>query len=443
MIETVFHILGRCSYFVIFLFVAQCIRLLWKRPFPSNAPKFVAGYPLVGALQFVNDREGFCHRSKMASPTGNYSFYLGRDRVVGLSGPQGRRTFFESRDLDLDAGSALFLPWASLALQADIFASDAHPSNLRSVVRTTLLRTQTLESIPATIEAYTTATLDHIAMKGLFDPFRELTWSFTQSAMAAMGIGELASSSELSRRVSDMLGALEGTFTAIDIVVPWPLNPWIVSTLVVLARLSTFMSKVICNRKQQQQPHKDHPGKHGMLHDLIDRGWSTGAILQVVLGAAFGAQGNTPTVTSWTLIGLSTDGHWMAQVRKEVSQVIFRYQDNGESADQVLRSLSMHTWEHEFPLLHACLLESIRLAVLPVVFRKNISTTDVKIGDTGEVIPPGAYATYDFRDGARNPEIYPGPQRWDPGRFLPDRAERLKEAIAFTGFGAGRRKCRK
>ncbi|GLA63796.1 hypothetical protein AtubIFM56815_004142 [Aspergillus tubingensis] len=299
----------------------------------------------------------------MASPTGNYSFYLGRDRVVGLSGPQGRRTFFESRDLDLDAGSALFLPWASLALQADIFASDAHPSNLRSVVRTTLLRTQTLESIPATIEAYTTATLDHIAMKGLFDPFRELTWSFTQSAMAAMGIGELASSSELSRRV--------------------------------------------------------------------------------VLGAAFGAQGNTPTVTSWTLIGLSTDGHWMAQVRKEVSQVIFRYQDNGESADQVLRSLSMHTWEHEFPLLHACLLESIRLAVLPVVFRKNISTTDVKIGDTGEVIPPGAYATYDFRDGARNPDIYPDPQRWDPGRFLPDRAERLKEAIAFTGFGAGRRKCRK
>lgn len=111
-----------------------------------------------------------------------------------------------------------------------------------------------------------------------------------------------------------------------------------------------------------------------------------------MLGASFGARGNTPTVMSWTLIGLSTDGHWMAQVRQEVEQVIFRHQIKGRSADQVLRSLSVHTWEHEFPLLHACLLESMRLALLPVVFRKNISTTDIRIGDTGEVIPPGAYA---------------------------------------------------
>ncbi|OJZ83139.1 hypothetical protein ASPFODRAFT_194566 [Aspergillus luchuensis CBS 106.47] len=378
----------------------------------------------------------------MSSPTGNYSFYLGRDRVVGLSGPQGRKTFFESCDLDLDAGSNWFLPWAGLALQADNLSSDAHPSHLRSVVRTTLLRTQGLGSIPAIIESYTTATLNHIAANDLFDPFRELTWSFTQSALAAMGISELAGSSELSRRVSDMLGALEGTFTVIDIVVPWPLNPWIVSTLITLARLYCLMSKIICNRKQKQKPHRDHPGNHGMLQDLIDRGWSTEAILQVVLGAAFGAQGNTPTVTSWTLIGLSTDGHWLGQVRQEVSQVIFKYQNYGESADQVLRSLSMHTWEHEFPLLHACLLESIRLAVLPVVFRKNISTTYIRIGDTGEVIPPGAYATYDFRDGARDPDIYPDPQRWDPGRFLPERAEHMKDANAFTGFGGGRHRCR-
>lgn len=115
-------------------------------------------------------------------------------------------------------------------------------------------------------------------------------------------------------------------------------------------------------------------------------------LYQVVLGTAFAAQGNTPTVTSWTLIELSTTGYWMTQVRQEINQVIFKYQNNGESADQVLRSLSMHTWEHEFPLLHACLLESIRIAVLPVVLRKNISTTYIRIGDTGEVIPPGAYA---------------------------------------------------
>ncbi|BCR98440.1 uncharacterized protein AKAW2_40123S [Aspergillus luchuensis] len=271
MIETVFHILGRCSYFVIFLFVAQCIRLLWKRPFPSNAPKFVAGYPLVGALQFFNNPEAFCHSSKMSSPTGNYSFYLGRDRVVGLSGPQGRKTFFESRDLDLEAGADLNLPWVSLVLQVENFATDTHPSNLGSVLRTALLRTQGLEAIPVTIESYTTATLKEIATKALFDPFPVITLSFTRSIMAAMGIGELASSSELSRRVSDMMGALDRPFTAIDTLLPWPLNPWTVSAWIVLARLSTLMSKIIRNRKRQQQSHKEHPAKHGMLQDLINK----------------------------------------------------------------------------------------------------------------------------------------------------------------------------
>lgn len=50
--------------------------------------------------------------------------------------------------------------------------------------------------------------------------------------------------------------------------------------------------------------------------------------------------------------------------------------------------------------------------------------------------------TYDLQEVFQDPAIYPDPQRWDPGRFLSDRAEYMKEYLAFCGFGAGRRKCR-
>lgn len=44
-------------------------------------------------------------------------------------------------------------------------------------------------------------------------------------------------------------------------------------------------------------------------------------------------------------------------------------------------------------------------------------------------------------DANIDPNIYPNSQLWYPGRFLSDRAECLKELLAYSGFGAGRLKC--
>lgn len=112
---------------------------------------------------------------------------------------------------------------------------------------------------------------------------------------------------------------------------------------------------------------------------------------QVLISTALAAQGNSPGVTSWMLIELATNKHWLARVRNEISEVVSRHKKDRDSADQALRSLDVRAWEHEFPLLRACLLESVRLAALLLLVRKNIGAFDVPIGDTGEVIPPGAY----------------------------------------------------
>lgn len=41
-----------------------------------------------------------------------------------------------------------------------------------------------------------------------------------------------------------------------------------------------------------------------------------------------------------------------------------------------------------------------------------------------------------------NPEIFTEPERWDPTRFAPDRAEDKKAPHAFVGWGSGKHPCR-
>jgi hypothetical protein len=84
------------------------IRYLSSRPsFPPTAPKLTSrNYPIVGALSFFTERWTFCQRASAQSPTGNYSFHLGKHPVIGLSGEEGRKVFFESRQLGFSEGYA-------------------------------------------------------------------------------------------------------------------------------------------------------------------------------------------------------------------------------------------------------------------------------------------------------------------------------------------------
>ncbi|PYH28774.1 cytochrome P450 [Aspergillus neoniger CBS 115656] len=422
-------------YFFALACLMKLLRALWKRPFPTNAPKLVSGYPVVGALQFFFTQKEFCRSSKANSPTGNYSYYLGQHQIIGLCGTQGRKTFFESRELDLGQGASLLVPFANVVEDPEDPSVDTHTSHLHHIFRTQLLRTQSLQFVPAAIEKCITAALKRITDKGLIDPFEEMTLFYAQSTMAVMGVSEVALSPELSSKVSKLLGAMEGTFHASDMVVPWFLNPLHIPTLISLGRLWVMLWHIISKQRklgQQQQPSKRDPTKENMFQDMIEQGWSTRAIFKA----------NSPTVASWILMWLTTDPQWMARVRQEIEQVIAKHREKGEPTEDVLRSLHVNTWEHEFPLLRACMLEAIRLVVTLVLIRKNISAVDIPIGDTGEVIPPGTYVTYDAHEVTRDPNVYPDPQRWDPGRFLSDREEHLKEVMAFTGFGGGRQKCR-
>lgn len=81
--------------------------LAWRPSFPKAAPKMLReGYPILGALRLFSKPANFYHDGVHGSKTGNFSFYFGKNQVVGLSGSEGRKAFFESKAMNLWAGYA-------------------------------------------------------------------------------------------------------------------------------------------------------------------------------------------------------------------------------------------------------------------------------------------------------------------------------------------------
>jgi hypothetical protein len=90
----------------IVLFIGIYILLISSQHrFASKAPKLVReGYPILGALRFFTARWDFFRHARSQTVSGNFSFFIGKYLIVGLTGDKGRQVFFESRDLGFQEG---------------------------------------------------------------------------------------------------------------------------------------------------------------------------------------------------------------------------------------------------------------------------------------------------------------------------------------------------
>ncbi len=151
---------------------------------------------------------------------------------------------------------------------------------------------------------------------------------------------------------------------------------------------------------------------------------------------------NSGINAAWMFIYLGCNAEWYGIVQREVDAAVARHRTSpSQTAADVLDSLSIDAWESEFPMIDLCLRECIRLQLVGTAFRKNTSGRDLPLGKSGEVVPASGFAIYLMDDVLMNPDIYTDPYRWDPSRYLADRAEDRKEPLAFVGWGMGRHPC--
>ena len=108
-----------------------------------------------------------------------------------------------------------------------------------------------------------------------------------------------------------------------------------------------------------------------------------------------------------------------------------------ETFHEKFGAVPLSAWEDELPVLDACIKESQRIVMAGALIRRN-HHEEVKIGE--QVVRRGDFLVYSNADVHMNPEYYPEPYKYDPGRWLrPDPTP--KTIYPFVGWGVGRHPC--
>ncbi|KAJ4264531.1 hypothetical protein NW762_005733 [Fusarium torreyae] len=75
------------------------------------------------------------------------------------------------------------------------------------------------------------------------------------------------------------------------------------------------------------------------------------------------------------------------------------------------------------------------------MLRKNISNTDIPLGNTGYAIPRNSIAVYLSEDAHMNSQIYGNPSKWDPSRYSQEAPRKEEASYSYLGWGAGSHPC--
>ncbi|PNS19185.1 hypothetical protein CAC42_1921 [Sphaceloma murrayae] len=416
------------AFSAVFLVVAFLSATL-PRSLPSKAPPLVSGcFPVVGAVKFFSARAEFFKEKALESKSGIYTFFVGSYPVVGLSGPHGRSTFYDAKQLSLFEGYAGLLT-ATPGINSVENGSKFDSWFARKISR--LMKRDHLVKSLDHLVTDTEAALSQIARangqsQGVFDPFEHMNRIVYQLTLRTVGVHELAEAAELLEKSRRLVEKIDDNNSTAKIVLPWLPAPKHISRLYNSVKFFLLINGIVRQRKKEQRRFDD------ALQILIDEDTSIARIVMFVINALLAALLNSGMNAAWVLCHLAVNPYWLDKVRAEVNAALTKHRSNPEQrAVDILRTLTIEDWETEFITTNMCLHESIRLQTVGAAFRKNVSGRPVEIGNTGYSIPKDGYAAFHIDDIHMDPQIYSQPTKFDPSRYLPDRAEDKKVPFAY------------
>ncbi len=192
------------------------------------------------------------------------------------------------------------------------------------------------------------------------------------------------------------------------------------------AQLLRLLRPIIAERRT-------HPGEVGdLLQTVVD--WAaaneeeaTDTFLEnYVIGLLLAGYETTAAQAAWTIILLLRHPDALARVQNEIDQGTV---ERTLPARESLSGLKHTYW---------AVRETERLKP-SAVFLLRVATADVPI--SGYRIPTGWTVAAAGWLAHRLPSLFRDPERFDPLRFAPDRAEDKRHRFALIGFGGGIHKC--
>eukprot|EP00002_Diphylleia_rotans_P008328 TRINITY_DN1810_c0_g1_i1.p1 TRINITY_DN1810_c0_g1~~TRINITY_DN1810_c0_g1_i1.p1 ORF type:complete len:494 (-),score=107.30 TRINITY_DN1810_c0_g1_i1:102-1583(-) len=187
-----------------------------------------------------------------------------------------------------------------------------------------------------------------------------------------------------------------------------------------------LFSSVIRNRRSGAEKGND------LFQLLIDATYKDGTKLNdnevtgMLIALLFAGQHTSSITTTWTAMFLLHNPQYLNSA----------LQEQATNIDPSV-PLTLETVEN-LPYLHRCIKEALRLFP-PIIFLMRKVLVDLTFENY--TIPAGHTIFASPAIGHRLPEVYTNPDKYDPDRFAPDRAEDQAKPFSFIGFGGGLHTC--
>jgi sterol 14-demethylase len=191
-------------------------------------------------------------------------------------------------------------------------------------------------------------------------------------------------------------------------------------------RMRELLRPIIEERRNHPEFYDD------FLQDFINTRFTSGkladdlTLMDLLRAFMFASHETTAGQAAWTLIEVARHPEYRSLVEQEIAQNLVP----GEPlTSQSMRALQHTAWAvREVERLHPSADMLLRAA-----------EQDLEVG--GYRIPKGWYLLVSAAVAHRLPELFTDPERFDPLRYAPGRAEDAKHRFAMIGFGGGGHKC--
>lgn len=387
----------------------------------STAPPLLSrAWPLLGhALEFARDRGRLFKRGY--DQLGEvFAVRLGLQNAAVLIGPELHTQFFKETDqrLNMSKPHAFLKPlFGDIAFVAD------HPTYLaqRPVLYAPFQREKMLRYLDVMDETVRTwlATLPDQGRMELTSTMSELVKQV--AGRAFLGDAFMASTGPEFWACYDVLGK------ALDPLLPphWPL-PKFIRRDRARAKMAATLRPILAERRA-------HPGRYDdLLQDLLDTPKADGSaatdeeLMGIIIALLFAGHETTAGQAAWTVIQLLQHPEYRIQMQHQLDAAF----PPGTRIDA--KSMAA------LPTLRWAIDETTRMHPSADIM---IRVTDAPIEVGGYTIPTG-WAVFLAGEVAQMlPEVFPQPERYDPARFSPERADHKGHKNAIIGFGGGLHKC--
>ncbi|EUC55516.1 cytochrome P450 family protein [Rhizoctonia solani AG-3 Rhs1AP] len=403
----------------------------------SKAIKQLGGWPLIGQWAFFTKRYDFLREGFESLPgETSFGFNILKHRVVALKGEEARKVFFDKKDLSFTEGYRLL--FGAVPSVKDIVPNEIEKNDQEQLTfflrrLSPLLRMDRLADLTPLFMSDIERNMASWGETGRFDPFDAIYSMVFQLTIRATGAREIADSVEKCKELEGLFWSVEMGSTPTSVLLPWLPSEARKKKVAATGEIYNLFDGIIKARRSEGRREED------ALQVLMDFGDSTPEIISFIMGTLFAGIVNSGLMSAWIFIFLDQEPEWKGKVIQELQILLDRYAPVSESYGTVGERLSKippQGWENEMPVLEACLRETIRLIFSSALLRRAVNG-DIQVG--GKKIPNGSFLVYQAGETHHNPDIYPNPSKFDPGRY--GDGQDKSQLHAFLGWGAGRHPC--